>query len=167
MFSSSRKPRIPPQAPESEGRFIAMLCGIGIGAALMFLFDPDNGRRRRAILKDKSARYARGVKEKEELLARRAMHQIQGTLATVRARIAPEEPVDDAVLTERVRAALGRVVHDPHAIDVKVRDGCVVLKGPVLPEEVGEIVACAERVRGVQQVDNRLSPNSGQSPSIS
>jgi hypothetical protein len=31
----------------------------------------------------------------------------------------------------------------------------------VLPEEIGEIVACTQRVRGVQQVENRLSPNAG------
>ena len=103
-------------------RFISVLCAAGIGAALMYFFDPDNGRHRRALLQDRST--------------------------------------DDSVLTERVRAALGRVVPDAHAIEVKVRDGCVTLKGPVTQEEVGEIVACTQRVRGVKQVENRLSPHS-------
>ena len=70
--------------------------------------------------------------------------------------------VDDAVLTERVRAALGYVVLDVNSIDVKVRDGCVVLKGPVSPDEMEEIVACTERVRGVRKIENRLSPNAAQ-----
>jgi hypothetical protein len=68
-------------------------------------------------------------------------------------------PVDDMALTERVRAALRRVVDDPGAVDVRVRDGCVILRGPVIPEEVGELVACAERVPGVRGVENRLSVN--------
>jgi osmotically-inducible protein OsmY len=138
-----------------------VVCAAGVGAALMFLFDPDNGKRRRAILKDKSSRYARKAQETEDALVRQTLHHVQGALATIRGRLAPQEPVDDAVLTERVRAALGHVVPDAHAIEVKVRDGCVILKGPVLPEEIGEIVACTQRVRGVQQVENRLSPNAG------
>ena len=49
---------------------------------------------------------------------------------------------------------------NPSAIDVKAFDGRVVLKGPVTAEEMAEIVACAQRVRGVREVDNRLSLNS-------
>jgi osmotically-inducible protein OsmY len=159
MFSSPRRsPALPPE-PESGTSFITVVCAAGLGAALMFLFDPDNGRRRRAVLKDKSVHYARKAQATEEALVRETLHHVQGALATIRGRLTPPEPVDDAVLTERVRAALGHVVPDANAIDVKVRDGCVILKGPVLPAEIGEIVACTERVRGVQQVENRLSPN--------
>jgi hypothetical protein len=74
-------------------------------------------------------------------------------------RGAESEPVDDNVLTERVRAALSRVVEDPNGIDVRVRDGCVILRGPVLSEEAAEIVACAERVPGVRAVENRFAVN--------
>jgi hypothetical protein len=162
MFRSSRTaPPQPPAAAPYDGKLFTALCAATLGAALMYLFDPDNGRRRRATLKDRSASYARRMREAEEVLARRTLQQVQGALATMRTRLAPPEPVDDDVLIERVRAALGHVIQDPHAIDVKVRDGCVTLKGPVVPEEVGEIVACAERVRGVREVDNRLSPNTG------
>lgn len=159
MFSSSRKPHSPP--PETSGAgIVTVLCAAGVGAALMFLFDPDNGRRRRALLKDKSVHYARKAQGVEADLVRRTLHHVRGALASIRTQVAAAAPVDDAVLTERVRAALGHVVPDVSSIDVKVRDGCVVLKGPVTPDEMGEIVACTERVRGVQQVENRLSPNS-------
>jgi osmotically-inducible protein OsmY len=161
MFSESRKSSAPPPEPSGTS-LMTVVCAAGVGAALMFLFDPDNGRRRRALLKDKSASYARKAQETEAALVRQTLHHVRGALATLRTRVTPPEPVDDNVLTERVRAALGHVVPDAHAIDVKVRDGCVILKGPVTQDEMGEIVACAERVRGVQEVDNRLSPNSGQ-----
>jgi osmotically-inducible protein OsmY len=84
------------------------------------------------------------------------MYFLQPTLSR---RAAASEPVDDTVLTERVRGALSRVVKDPNAIDVRVRDGCVILRGPVLSEEAAEIVACAERVPGVRAVENRLAVN--------
>jgi osmotically-inducible protein OsmY len=165
MFSHSRRSRTPPPETEASGSgFFTVICAVGVGAALMFLFDPDNGKRRRALLKDKSNSYARRAQEGEEALVRKTLHHVRGALATIRTRVTAEEPVDDGVLCERVRAALGHVVPDVNAIDVKVRDGCVVLKGPVTPDEMGEIVACAQRVRGVQQVENRLSPNSVSSP---
>ena len=83
-------------------------------------------------------------------------------IARIQGRITSggEEPVDDAVLAERVRAAMGHVIGDPQAIEVRVHDGCVMLKGPAQQHEIGELVACAERVRGVREVDNRLSMSS-------
>jgi osmotically-inducible protein OsmY len=78
-------------------------------------------------------------------------------LAARRARGA-EEPVDDQHLLGRVRLALAQTIADPQAVDVRVHDGTVVLKGPATGEQIVEMVACASRVRGVRQVENRLSP---------
>jgi osmotically-inducible protein OsmY len=75
-------------------------------------------------------------------------------------RRAVAQPTDDT-LAERVRAALGRVVEDPGAIDVRVRDGLVILRGPAIAEQAGELVACAERVPGVRAVENRMAVNPG------
>lgn len=69
-----------------------------------------------------------------------------------------EEPVDDRQLLGRVRLALARTIADPEAVDVRVHDGTVVLKGPATEEQIAEMVVCAARVRGVRQVENRLSP---------
>lgn len=79
----------------------------------------------------------------------------------VRSRLEPgEQRVDDIALVERVRAAMGKLVSDPRAIEVRARDGCVTLKGPALQNEIAELVACAGRVRGVRAVDNRMSVSS-------
>jgi hypothetical protein len=75
----------------------------------------------------------------------------------LRAR-AREEPVDDPVLLGRVRLALAQIIADPEAVDVRVHEGTVILKGPATGEQIGEMVACARRVRGVRRVENRLSP---------
>ncbi len=75
-----------------------------------------------------------------------------------RRRLRPAAQIpDDAVLAQQVRAALGRVTGDVSAVDVRVRDGCVTLKGPAAAEDAAELVACARRVPGVRDVENRFS----------
>lgn len=41
-----------------------MLMWLGLGAAAMYLFDPDQGRRRRALAQDKLARARRVIRER-------------------------------------------------------------------------------------------------------
>ena len=36
-----------------------LLSGLGLGAGLMFLLDPDKGRRRRALVRDKAVHYGK------------------------------------------------------------------------------------------------------------
>lgn len=67
--------------------------------------------------------------------------------------------VDDAVLVDRVRAKLGRIVSHPRAVKVSSQNGRVVLSGPILTAEVPELLACANRVNGVKQVINVLEPH--------
>jgi hypothetical protein len=78
-------------------------------------------------------------------------------IPALRARRA-QEPIDDGQLFGRVRLALAQTIADPEAVDVRVHDGTVVLKGPATEEQIAEMVVCAARVRGVRQVENRLSP---------
>jgi osmotically-inducible protein OsmY len=73
-------------------------------------------------------------------------------------RGAYDAQVDDVLLLERVRNALSLTIADPMGIDLRVHDGTVILKGPATEQQIGEMVACASRVRGVRQVENRLSP---------
>ena len=79
--------------------------------------------------------------------------------AVERARAArgPQPPVDDAMLVDRVRAALSRVIYGSDLIDVRAHAGRVVLRGPASPAQITEMVACAQRVDGVSGVENRLS----------
>lgn len=142
----------------------AMLLGVGLGAALMFLLDPESGRRRRALVRDKSLHYARRARDSQEAMLRHASDRAQGVAAAARRRFDPAELVEDGILLERVRAALGHVLDDPRAIDVRVRCGTVILKGPARQEQIEELVACVEHVRGVIEVDNRLSLNRASGP---
>jgi hypothetical protein len=140
---------------------LACALSAAAGAALMYFLDPAWGRSRRAWLQQKGASLTRATRERQDALARNTLNQVRGALYTMRGAVEADEPVDDAVLVERVRAALGHTIANPHGIEVKAFEGRVVLKGPVTAEELAEIVACTERVRGVRAVDNRLSLNTG------
>jgi hypothetical protein len=62
-------------------------------------------------------------------------------------------------LVERVRAKLGRVCTHPRAIDVDARDGEVTLRGPILSNEVDNVLGMSASVRGVNSVVNGLEPH--------
>ena len=83
-------------------------------------------------------------------------HRIYGTLAESGNLFRCEEISDD-VLTDRVRARIGRSVSHPHAISVTVNDGHVSLSGPVLAHEAPRLLSGVSSVRGVKGVENALT----------
>jgi uncharacterized membrane protein len=68
------------------------------------------------------------------------------------------EPVADEVLVGRVRAALGRFVSHPHAVQATVGHGLVTLAGPILTREVAPLLRAVKAVPGVRAVQSRLVP---------
>lgn len=129
--------------------------GLGLGTGLMFLLDPARGRRRRALLRDKAAWAVRKTGDCVQVTSRDLRNRTEGIVSGIQSRFS-SEPVDDAVLVERVRSKLGRVVSHPGAIHVTAQDGNVTLSGPVLTAEVPELLACVNRVQGVNEVTNNL-----------
>src|SRR5690606_33879470 len=63
---------------------------------------------------------------------------------------------DDAVLVERVRACLGRVVTHPSSVHVEAENGVVTLRGLILEKEVPALLDCVHSVHGVTAVRNEL-----------
>jgi osmotically-inducible protein OsmY len=136
----------------------ALLSGVAIGAALALAFDPDQGRRRRALIRDKMIRGTHVSGEAFDATVRDMGNRARGLVAATRNRFAGDE-IDDRRLIERVRAKLGRVCSHPHAVDVDVMDGEVTLRGPVMAEEVRDLLNAAASVRGVHSVINELEPH--------
>jgi hypothetical protein len=145
--------------------------GIGLGGALFWalvgvaatvLFDPSNGRRRRAQLRDRAiGSWHRGRAELLKRL-RDLEHRTLGRVAVVRSA-ATGTAVDDDVLVERVRSRLGRLVHHASRVHVELRRGRVILTGAALAEETERLLAQLSRVRGVDGVENhlRIYPDEG------
>ncbi|WP_437878488.1 SRPBCC family protein [Sorangium sp. So ce513] len=133
----------------------AIAAALGVGAGLMYTLDPDRGARRRAGARDKAVSLAHRTGTLIDKGARDLRHRSRGALADAKAKLR-KEPVSDAVLADRVRAKLGRVVSHPHAIDVAVFDGHVTLRGPVLAHEVDGLLTAVSGVHGVKLVTNQL-----------
>jgi osmotically-inducible protein OsmY len=133
----------------------AVLTGLGMGAGLMYFLDPERGRRRRALMRDRASHSANVGADAVGSVGRDMVHRATGIAARLR-RPFRQESVDDAVLAERVKARLGHVVSHPRAIDVEVTDGCVCLRGPVMQAEVPHLLSAIQRVRGVREVVSAL-----------
>ncbi|HVS03347.1 MAG TPA: BON domain-containing protein [Thermoanaerobaculia bacterium] len=129
--------------------------GLGLGAALMYLLDPDRGTRRRALLRDQldHARHRGGDALKAK--AKHVRNVSRGAAAELASRLRGEE-VDDPTLEARVREKLGRATYHPSSIEVRVAEGRVTLSGPALREEVDDLLAAVRAVRGVREVRNLL-----------
>ena len=142
---------------ESSGNGKLLLAALGLGALAMYLGDPRSGRRRRARLTNQYRRTARLVQKGAEIVRRDATQRASGTISSVRGWIDERgEDLDDAVLQERVRAALGRATPHRRAIQVQVAGNQVTLHGDALAHEADRIIACARRVRGVRGVQSML-----------
>ena len=129
--------------------------GIGVGAALMYLLDPERGKRRRALAKDKLVHATHVAAQEADVTSRSAVNHVRGVIARMRSRVKPEH-VPDAVLAERVRARIGHLVPHAGSIEVTVRDGRVTLAGPAVGSDLDVLLTDVARVRGVVGIDNRL-----------
>lgn len=127
------------------------MLGVGLGALLMFYLDPSRGRRRRALVRDKVIRAGHSAGEMIEGTRRDLGNRLQGVKARVQ-RLGHTEPVDDAVLTERVRAQLGRYTTHARDLDIAVCDGEVTLRGAVGSGETKPLLRAVKRVPGVCNV---------------
>ena len=136
-------------------RELALLGGIGLGATLMYMVDPDRGKRRRALMRDKLARASHKVPDAISATARDISNRVQGMAAQATSAFSSED-VSDEVLVARVRSKLGRIVSHPSSIEVAANQGRVVLSGPILAHETNDLLACVRAVPGVKEVDNLL-----------
>ena len=132
-----------------------LLIGVGVGAAIAYMLDPNRGRRRRALVADQVRRASGKTRDAIDATMRDMTNRAVGIAAATRARLAHDD-VDDATLIERVRATLGRVCSHPRAIDVEVDDGNVTLRGPLLKSELDTVLGGVAAVRGVRSVNNEL-----------
>lgn len=134
-----------------------LLGSLGIGAGLMYLLDPERGRRRRATARGKAAHLLGAGGTALGRATRDLAHRSRGLAAEAGARLHwKHEPVEDRVLEDRVRSKMGRFVSHPHAIEVLADEGEVTLAGEILDSEVAGLLAAVRSVRGVRKVDDQL-----------
>ena len=128
----------------------------------MYFLDPERGRRRRAMWRDRVRHQIRtagkGVVSAAQAAASRSRALVSRTPR-------PFEPVSDELLVERVRSQIGHVVSDAGMVEVAAHDGLVTLSGQAYCGEVRRLLRRVARVPGVQHVENALeacSPKAAQ-----
>lgn len=134
---------------------LRLLFSTGLGAAAMYYFDPARGRYRRALVRDQLVHAGHSASHGTSVVGRDTRNRAIGLGARLRSLLNAGQP-DDAVLVERVRAYLGRVVTHPHSIQVDASDGVVTLSGPILEDEVPLLIDCTLGVAGVRDLRNQL-----------
>jgi uncharacterized membrane protein len=126
------------------------------GALLMYFADPNRGRRRRTVARDKVVAGCHDVAKELDKAGRDLRNRSHGAASILSGR-GERSNLDGPVLVERVRSAIGRAVSHPHAISVRAEaNGRIVLEGPVLRHEVDYLLKRVRSVRGVREAINRL-----------
>jgi len=139
----------------SRRRGWGFLLGAGIGAAAMYLLDPHDGARRRALVRDKATHYSRLARENLSGRIEDARHRSGGMMAEFRSQFRLGTPTDE-VLLARVRSKLGHVVSHSASLSVTAQDGQVTLRGPILMSEVDDALMAVRLIPGVTEVINQL-----------
>ncbi len=129
--------------------------GLGLGAALMYVLDPERGKKRRATVRDKALSGANRAGSRLAARSRDVANRARGVAAEI-GSLTKSGETNDQVLEERVRAELGRVVARPSSIEVGALAGTVVLSGAVRADEVDDLLSAVRGVAGVEDVENRL-----------
>lgn len=145
----------------------ALIAGLGaaLGAGVMYLLDPKQGRRRRSLVGDKLTKARHKTQDAVTRTARDAKNRASGLAHEAKLRVGGQEgDVPDDVLVNRVRAEMGHVIEKPQEVTVTSLGGRVTLSGKVKPEEVERLTSTVSHVAGVVGVENRLdtSPKAGQ-----
>ncbi|HEV2712121.1 MAG TPA: BON domain-containing protein, partial [Gaiellaceae bacterium] len=130
---------------------------VGLGAALTYFFDPAQGRRRRAMARDRVAAFFRRRARESGRLGRSAAAQAEGLAQ--KAKHIQEEPKpqpDDVTLTRKVETEIFRDAEIPKGqINVNAENGKIYLRGEVeKPELIKDLEKRARKVQGVQDVEN-------------
>lgn len=133
-----------------------MLAGVGtLSAGLMYYFDPERGRRRRSLLSDKAVHTGHELQSQAGKTGRDLRNRTKGAAAGLRSFFRFRKTEDD-VLIERVRSNIGRAVSHPRSVEVTAQQGRITLSGPVLAQEVEQLIRHVHSVHGVREVENRL-----------
>ena len=143
---------------------------VALGAALKYFFDPQEGRRRRALVQDRIAGFFQSRAGKAEDVGRAASAQAESLVEKAKDQGEKvEAQLDDATLARNVETEILRgdeVAKDQ--IDVNAENGKVYLRGEVgKPELIQDLEQRARNVQGVQEVENLLRLPGAEAPTTS
>jgi uncharacterized membrane protein len=135
---------------------LSLLAAVGAGALATYFLDAQEGRRRRAVVRDKMYGKLSHLDDAGRVATADLRNRLKGTIGALGRRFAPQEEIADDVLMARVRSKLGRTVSHPGSIEVAASGGTVTLQGPILKREVKRAMQAVWAIPGVHNVIDRL-----------
>lgn len=137
-----------------------------LGAALTYFFDPQNGRRRRALARDRALAFVRGRGRDAAQLGTAAGARAYGVKQKVTHLREEPKDFDDQTLKAKVETEVFRPADAPKGqVDVNVENGVVYLRGEVeRPEIVDDLEEKVRKVQGVRDVENLLHLPGAEAP---
>jgi hypothetical protein len=135
--------------------------GLGLGAGLMYLLDPQGGRGRRALARDKSVSALKKGGQVAAQTSRDLGNRTKVLISDAGTKLRESELVNDltnrgGALLKEVRQSVRRAVTYPAAIEAAVEEGKVILRGLVLASEVAGLLVAIEALEGVAEIQNQL-----------
>jgi hypothetical protein len=149
------------QIEDATSKWLWIALGALAGASLMLFLAPSNGRRSRALVKDKLKSAGGNAAKLRQEAARRAAdlrNRAEGKLHEARSSN-DEDFADDNTIADRVRTALGEneLTRNLERLNVDCVDGIVTLRGPMVDEELkAQIETLVGGVKGVREVRSHL-----------
>lgn len=131
-----------------------------VGAAGAYFLDPNSGKRRRHVARDRIAGLFRRAEVRVERAGRYGASTATGKAKGAAASVAPEKPPpNDEALADRVRSEIFRPAEAPKgSVNINVEDGVVYLRGDAEdPKQIRKLISSAESVDGVREVRNLIS----------
>jgi osmotically-inducible protein OsmY len=132
---------------------------VGLGALLAYFFDPDNGRRRRALARDRIPAFFRRMSERAERTGKVVAAEAEGVKQKATHLKEEEKPQpDDVTLARKVETEIFRDADVPKGqVNVNAENGKIVLRGEVeQPEMIKDLEKRTKKVQGVVEVENLL-----------
>jgi osmotically-inducible protein OsmY len=130
------------------------------GLAAGYFLDPDSGKRRRHIARDRTLSLLRRGAETTRREAEYRTGQVEGKVEAAKSKARPEKPApNDQALAERVKSEIFQPADAPKgSVNVNVEHGVVYLRGEVKrPDEIKKLVDQAGSIDGVAGVENLLN----------
>jgi osmotically-inducible protein OsmY len=142
--------------------------GALLGGFAAFLFDPQDGRRRRHMARDRAAAFGRRGFRRSVGAGRAVSSEVYGVAKKVQhARPEQKPQPDDVTLARKVETEIFRDPDVPKGkIDVNAENGVVFLRGQAERAElIQDLEAQVRKIPGVQGVENLLHTPGEPAPS--
>jgi hypothetical protein len=133
----------------------------------VFFMDPERGRRRRHMLRDRFTARLRRIGRGVKALFRGAAAETYGVSHKIVHLVPkPTEMTDDDTLRQRVESQLFRDRHIPKGdLNINCEHGMVILRGELdSPLEIAQLEERVRRIPGVRGVQNLLHPHGTPAP---